>query len=185
MPICEMSYSFDSTSKFFRQTVTTPVITTKRLSVECFRNWRNHPKDVNLITYSREIESVVSQRVPRLSIICGLKLLLPDVLFKKCKIRKLTRYANENYCHLFLHASVCLPNTYLHEAESFVTIFTQKLNKFLVVSGPESGHSNMLFRADPFFPYVACLVCANACRMPSFENNLSHPKRKMSALVST
>lgn len=83
MPICEMSYSFDSTSKFFRQTVTTPVITTKRLSVECFRNWRNHPEDVNLITYSREIESVVSQRVPRLSIICGLKLLLPDVLFKK------------------------------------------------------------------------------------------------------
>jgi len=31
MPICEMSYSLDSTSKFFRQTVTTPVITTKKV----------------------------------------------------------------------------------------------------------------------------------------------------------
>ena len=40
-----------------------------------------------------------------------------------------------------------------------MTIFTQKLNKFLAVSGPESGHSNMLFRADPFFPYVAYLMC--------------------------
>jgi len=44
-----------------------------------------------------------------------------------------------------------------------MTIFTQKLNKFLAVSGPESGHSSMLFRLDPLFYYLAYLMRAHAC----------------------
>jgi hypothetical protein len=137
-----MSYSLDSTSKFFRQTVTTPVITTKKVC-----------QSSALGTDGTILRTSISLRILERSSLSSAKECLVYLLYVvwSCYYQtssfKNARFANWQdtptriiVTYSFMLQSVCqIPSS---KKQSFVTISTQKRNKFPAVPGLESGHSN-------------------------------------------